>query len=197
MPLINLLSTTFEKRVDLLPNHSKYVTLNGFPITQGLFFMANWCFINFTATGAADEMSRFRESISGSKEGCEMPLDFNRLIPMPSELGETTADFGQAYCVYYGDAERILAYPWITNLGIDTIEKLREHFDGNPEHRATADQQKVNIENTVPQAGLSGVFSTGAQSGTPMTSKSPRTGMAAFMSNLKRHGVFHSPISKN
>jgi Ferredoxin-like domain in Api92-like protein len=109
--------------------------------------MLNRCFANFTVTGPADEMLRFREAIRGSEEeGDETPFDFNRLIPMPCELGETTADFGQAYCVYYGDAERILAYPWIKNLGIDTIEKLREHFDADPEHRATADQQKINIE---------------------------------------------------
>jgi hypothetical protein len=65
---------------------------------------------------------------------------------MPSELLDTTADFGTAYEVYYGDAERILERPWVKDLGIETVEKLHEHFDADPKHRATADQHKANME---------------------------------------------------
>ena len=74
-----------------------------------------------------------------------MPFDFNRLIPMPSELHDTTAD-GTTYEVYHGNPERILGRPWVKDLGIETVEKLREHFDADPERRATADQWKANIE---------------------------------------------------
>jgi hypothetical protein len=48
--------------------------------------------------------------------------------------------------VYYGDAEPILAYPWVIDLGIGTVEQLREHFDADPQRRATADAWKTNIE---------------------------------------------------
>jgi hypothetical protein len=65
---------------------------------------------------------------------------------MPSELGETSADGGTAYNVYYGGAETILDYPWVKNLGISTVEQLREHFDADPQRRATADQWKANVE---------------------------------------------------
>jgi hypothetical protein len=65
---------------------------------------------------------------------------------MPSELLETIANSGIAYDVYYGDAEPILAYPWVENLGIGTVEQLREHFDADPQRRATADAWKTNIE---------------------------------------------------
>jgi hypothetical protein len=59
---------------------------------------------------------------------------------------KTSADFGTAYDVYYGNAETILGYPWVKDLGIDTVEKLREHFDAHPEKRVSADRHKVNIE---------------------------------------------------
>ena len=40
----------------------------------------------------------------------------------------------------------MLEYPWVIKLGIETVEKLREHFDADPKHRARADQYKANIE---------------------------------------------------
>ena len=48
--------------------------------------------------------------------------------------------------MYYGDAEPMLEYPWVKNLGIRTVEELREHFDADPQRRAIADQWKANIE---------------------------------------------------
>ena len=51
-----------------------------------------------------------------------------------------------AYDVYYGNAKPMLAYHWIKDLGIETVEQLREHFDADPKNRATADQYKANIE---------------------------------------------------
>jgi hypothetical protein len=65
---------------------------------------------------------------------------------MPSELRGTVADFGTAYNVYYGYAEMILGNQWVKNLGIETVEQLREHFDADPKHRAVADQWAANIE---------------------------------------------------
>jgi hypothetical protein len=37
-------------------------------------------------------------------------------------------------------------YFWVKKLGIETVEALREHFDADPERRATADTHKANIE---------------------------------------------------
>ena len=109
--------------------------------------MPNWCYTDFTVSGPTEEVTRFREAVRGSADSGETPFDFNRMIPMPSELLETKADAGVAYDVYYGDAEPMLSSPWVKDLGIETVEQLREHFDAHPEFRATAAQHKANIEN--------------------------------------------------
>src|SRR5260370_15420717 len=108
--------------------------------------MPNWCCTGFTVSGRAEDIARFREAVLGCDGDKEVPFDFNRLDPMPSELRDTVADFGTAYTVYYGDAEPILEYPWVKRLEIATIEQLREHFDVDPKRRATADEWKANIE---------------------------------------------------
>jgi hypothetical protein len=92
------------------------------------------------------DISRFREAVRGCDGDKEIQFDFNRLDPMPSELRDTVLDFGTAHAVYYGDAELILEYQWVKNLGIATVEQLREHFDADPKHRATAEEWKANIE---------------------------------------------------
>jgi hypothetical protein len=65
---------------------------------------------------------------------------------MPSELLDVIADGGTCYDVYYGDAQPVLGCFWVKKLGIETVEALREHFDADPERRATADTHKANIE---------------------------------------------------
>jgi hypothetical protein len=84
--------------------------------------------------------------VCGFIDGEETPFDFNRLIPMPPELGRAIADYGTAFDVYYGNAERVLEYASVKNLKIETVEQLREHFDATPLHRAIANQYKANIE---------------------------------------------------
>jgi Ferredoxin-like domain in Api92-like protein len=108
--------------------------------------MPNWCYTDFTVSGDAEDISRFRQAVRGSDNGEETPFDFNRVIPTPSELLETIADDGSGYDVYYGDAEAVLGYYWVKNLGIRTVERLRDHFDADPRRRATADHWKANIE---------------------------------------------------
>jgi Ferredoxin-like domain in Api92-like protein len=108
--------------------------------------MANWCSIKFNVSGSTDDLARFREAVRGSNDCQETLFDFNRLIPMPPELGHVVNDLGTAYEVYYGDAEAMLEYSWVKELGIETIEKLREHFDADLKRRAIADQYKANIE---------------------------------------------------
>jgi hypothetical protein len=43
----------------------------------------------------------FAEVVRGSDDSGEIPFDFDRVIPMPSELLETIDDAGAAYDVYY------------------------------------------------------------------------------------------------
>jgi hypothetical protein len=108
--------------------------------------MPNWCCTDFYVSGSTEDIARFREAVRGCDGDKEIPFDFNRLDPMPSELRDTVADFGIAYTVYHGDAEPILEYPWVKRLEIATVEQLREHFDVDPKNRATADEWKANIE---------------------------------------------------
>jgi hypothetical protein len=108
--------------------------------------MPSWCYTDFTVSGPTEEVTRFREAVRGSDDSGETPFDFDRVIPMPSELLETINDAGTAYDVYYGNAEPMLSYPWVKDLGISTVEALREHFDADPKHRATAEQWKANID---------------------------------------------------
>jgi hypothetical protein len=110
--------------------------------------MPNWCYIDFTVSGRSQDISRFREAVRGGEKG-EIPFDFNRLgaaPPVPTELSNTINDGGVAFAVYYGDAESVLRCRWVQNLGIASVEQLREHFDADPKHRATADLWRANIE---------------------------------------------------
>jgi hypothetical protein len=102
----------------------------------------------FDMHGTAEELTRFREFVSGDDHGCATVFDFNKLIPMPPELWSTTDDGGAAYTIYYGDAaERMLELCWVKEANITTVEELRDHLDTkNPELRATADRWKANME---------------------------------------------------
>src|SRR5260370_827977 len=88
--------------------------------------MPHWCCTNFIVSGPAEDIARFREAVRGCDGDKEIPFDFNRLDPTPLELRDTVQDFGTAYTVYYGDAERILEYPWVKRLEIETLEHLGE-----------------------------------------------------------------------
>ena len=47
---------------------------------------SNWCSTDFIVTGPVEEISRFRKAVRGSDNNGETPFDFDRVIPMPSEL---------------------------------------------------------------------------------------------------------------
>jgi hypothetical protein len=66
------------------------------PITLKELKIPNWCYINFTVSGPVEEISRFREAVRGV-DSDETPFDFNRLIPMPSELHDTTAEVARTF----------------------------------------------------------------------------------------------------
>ncbi len=90
--------------------------------------MPNWCYTDFIGYGPAEDIYRFREAVRDSNNGQESAFYFDRLI-VPPDLSETSANFGTVYNVYYGNAEPIRGYPWVKDLGIETFERLREHFD--------------------------------------------------------------------
>jgi hypothetical protein len=150
-----------------------------FPITEfnieldceGEFEMPNWCCTDFIVSGPPEDIARFREAVRGCDGDKEIPFDFNRLDPLPPELRDTVQDFGAAYTVYYGDAKSVLEYPWVKRLEIETVEQLREHFDADPKHRATAANGKRISRSTVCRIGMNGIASTGEQNGMPVTPK--------------------------
>jgi hypothetical protein len=76
-------------------------------------------------------MSCFREAVLCCDGDKEIPFDFNRLDPMPSELRDTVPYFGTAYAVYYGDAESILEYAWIKRLEIAMVEAIFDRWSSS------------------------------------------------------------------
>jgi hypothetical protein len=141
------------------------------PISLEEFKMPNWCCTDFIVSGPAEDIIRFREAVRGSDESGETPFDFDRVIPMPPELADTVADAGTAYDVYYGNAEPMLRYPWVKDLGISTVEQLREHLDAAPQRRATADQWKANIEKYGAPTWYEWSTEHWVQNGTPVTAR--------------------------
>lgn len=113
-------------------------------------------------TGPADDLKKFREGYIVSEEEEDFEgkptgatvecLDFNRVIPMPESLEETTSgSFGAiGYDAFHGtDGEwkRIVDYPWVKEKGITTQKQLHEFLDKkSPEYRRQGDLAKRNIE---------------------------------------------------
>ena len=133
--------------------------------------MPNWCYTDFTVSGPTEEVTRFREAVRGSDDSGETPFDFDRVIPMPSELLETTGDFGTAYQVYYGDAERILERPWVKKIGIGTVERCKNILTPIPSTARRPSNIRRTPKSTECQHGTNGVARTGAQNGTLLTPK--------------------------
>jgi Ferredoxin-like domain in Api92-like protein len=114
--------------------------------------MANWCSIKFNVSGSTEDLARFREAVRGSNDCQETLFDFNRLIPMPPELGHVVNDSGTASdryhgdAEYYGDVEAMLQYPWVKNFEIQTVEQLQQYLDQYLKNRSEAGQYKANID---------------------------------------------------
>jgi hypothetical protein len=54
--------------------------------------MPNWCSVSFDVYGTAEDLTRFREFVAGNDHEHPTAFDFNKLIPMPTEL--------KAVCTY-------------------------------------------------------------------------------------------------
>ena len=74
--------------------------------------MPNWGSVSFDVYDTAEDLTRFREFVAGNDHEHPTAFDFNKLIPMPTELRGGTDDHGTAYTIYYGDAEPIVRQYW-------------------------------------------------------------------------------------
>jgi hypothetical protein len=109
--------------------------------------MSNWCSVSFDVYGAAEDLTRFREFVAGHDHGESSAFDFNKFIPMPTELRDETDDNGIAYTIYYGEAEPMLELYWVKKENITTLEQLKDYLESkDPDLRATADRWKANME---------------------------------------------------
>jgi hypothetical protein len=80
----NILKTPIDGNPPMI-----YLSIIGFNIEldyNGKFEMPNWCCTDFIASGPAEDIARFREAVRRCDGDTEIPFDFNRLDPMPSEL---------------------------------------------------------------------------------------------------------------
>lgn len=76
-------------------------------------------------------------------------LSANRFIPMPVEIAKTeSGSFGEiGYAAWYGDAQKILDYPWIKDAGVTTREGLQEYLRAkDPGYEVQANLYKSNLE---------------------------------------------------
>jgi hypothetical protein len=109
--------------------------------------MPNWCSVSFDVYGTAEDLTRFREFVAGKDHEHPTAFDFNKLIPMPTELRDGTDDHGTAYTIYYGDAQPMLELLWVKEANITTLEQLKDDLESKyPDLRATADRWKANME---------------------------------------------------
>jgi len=130
--------------------------------------MPNWCSTDFIVTGPVEEISRFREAVRGSDNNGETPFDFDRVIPMPSELNDTTADFGMAYDVYYGNAKPMLAHRWIKDLGSKRSSSCADISMPTPSTERPPTSIRRISKSMALRHGMNGVASIGVRSGTVM-----------------------------
>lgn len=116
--------------------------------------MPNWVQIRFTVTGTPEQLKNFRSAVAredanGDDLADEPDFDFNRILPMPQELTETTSgSMGSiGYDAFYGDCSAILQYPWVKNEGITTGEELMGFLDEkDPNYRIEGTKYYQNIQ---------------------------------------------------
>lgn len=85
-----------------------------------------------------------------SIDGAETALlSAHRFIPMPKELAETASgSFGSiGYDAWYGNAGRILEYPWVKDAGVTSQEQLKEFLRAEDSlYEEMANRYKDNLE---------------------------------------------------
>jgi len=109
--------------------------------------MPNWCDNDLTITGPSEDLDRFQAGFI--KAGEQPEVDFNFIIPMPTELEETeSGGFSHiGHPAWYGDASRILEYPWVKEAGVTSQEELQEFLlKKDPQYKEAADRCQANIE---------------------------------------------------
>lgn len=108
--------------------------------------MPNWCSNDLYISGKAADVERFIETVKGAE-----PLDFNKLVPMPSDLADVPAGSDEvAYWAKYGSEKEIaniLTYDWVVEAGVADREQLLSFLEeSRPESSALADKYKANVD---------------------------------------------------
>ena len=104
--------------------------------------MPNWCSNDLYISGK--NVNAVLTAIASP----ETPIDFNLIIPMPETLKiESGTLTDAALCVAMGTLEFFGSYPWMTENGIDTPEKLAAHFGKTAaELLPLGEQVKTNLQ---------------------------------------------------
>lgn len=105
--------------------------------------MPNWCENRVEFSGPAGDLEKLRKLIGTD----EQPISFQKIKPMPQELDVESGSCSLGYDVVYGDAEKVLNYPWVKATGITDREGLicylkKEH----PDYLELAERYKSNLE---------------------------------------------------
>jgi len=116
--------------------------------------MPNWMTHRMRVFGDAEHLRAFVKKYikirNRDKQGEDQYLDFDLIIPMPTELREVeSGSLGKiGYEAWYGEEWRdILAYPWVQSEKVKTrkqLQKLLQKMD--PEYKKQADKRKSNIK---------------------------------------------------
>jgi hypothetical protein len=86
---------------------------------------------------------------NGTQDAKVELLSAHKFLPMPKELADTVSGhFGSVgYDAWYGNAERVFAFPWVKNEGVTSREQLTEFLRGkDAQYEAMANRYKDNLE---------------------------------------------------
>ena len=105
--------------------------------------MPNWCECELGVSGPKIDLTRF---LAQARQG-DRPLSFQPFVPRPPELDIASDGFGSiGYDAWYGDAEKILSYPWVVQAGVKDVEELRQFLEQkDPAYHQQADTYAHNI----------------------------------------------------
>lgn len=105
--------------------------------------MPNWCENKVSFSGPAEDLEKLRKLIGTD----EQPISFQQIKPMPQSLDMASGSSILGYEVVYGDAEKVLGYPWVIAAGITTRDGLIQYLEKErPEYLELAEQYKSNLD---------------------------------------------------
>lgn len=114
--------------------------------------MPNWVSCNMTVIAPNEEkLKTFLEEVKHTDDDGELPFSFDKIIPMPQILHETTEGSHSSigYAAWYGEPSTVLTYPWVKEAGVTEVEGLRRLLEAqDPGYKIQADLRKKAIEET-------------------------------------------------